>query len=200
MFVIGITGMMGSGKSEVSKIFKTQGAGVIGCDEIVHELYRKDKLLKAKVRKEFGNGIFKGNEINRKKLAEAVFEDAGKIRKLNSLVHPLAIEEAKKQLGKFRKRKGKLVVIDAPLLFEAGMDAMCDLVVYVECSFKERENRMKKKGVSRNEILKREKFLLPEKEKGKLCDVVVYNGRGLDKAKKQVAALIVKLKGIGVYG
>ena len=125
--IIGITGGSGSGKSALSALFAADGFLVIDCDALVHELYGESKYINAvcaafpEVRAEYG--------IDRKKLAAIVFSCPTELERLNGVVLPLisaaVIAEAEKESG----HRG--VVLDAPTLFEAGLDKKCDIVIGV---------------------------------------------------------------------
>lgn len=125
--IIGITGGSGSGKSALSALFAADGFFVIDCDALVHELYGKSGYISAvcaafpEVRTESG--------IDRKKLAGIVFSNPAELERLNGVVLPLisaaVMAEAEKESG----RRG--IVLDAPTLFEAGLDKKCDIVIGV---------------------------------------------------------------------
>ncbi len=193
MFVIGLTGTIGSGKSTVTELLKEQGAKAIDCDKIVHELYSKDKKARKGIKELFGAKVFKNKSIDRSRIAENVFSDKKILKKLNALIHPLV---EKNVLQELKKTKKGMVVIDAPLLFEAGFDRFCDLLIFVRCGKTERLKRLKKKGMYPKEAERREIVGLPEKKKISLCDGIIDTSRGLDKTKKQVGALLCNLRAL----
>ena len=193
MFVIGLTGIIGSGKSTVTGLLKDHGATTIDCDKTVHELYSKNKKVRKEIKELFGVEAFKGRQIDRGRIAEIVFSDKKLLKKLNALIHPLV---EKNVLQELKKTKKGMVVIDAPLLFEAGLDRFCDLLIFVRCGKTERLKRLKKKGISPKETERREIVGLPEKKKISLCDGIIDTSRGLDKTKKQVGALLCNLRAL----
>ena len=131
MFVIGITGSFGSGKSTVARIFaRISGAKIFDADKIAKKAM-KNPQIKKRIMKEFG-------AADSRKIADIVFADRQKLKKLNSIVHPAVVEEAKK-VAKSEKR----IIIDAPLLIEAGMLGMVDYLVIVKCNVA--KSRLKKR-------------------------------------------------------
>lgn len=131
MKIIGVTGISGAGKSTVSKrICELINARYINADIIAKALSKKGEKYYEEIVKEFGNEILNDDlEINRKKLADIIFYDKIKKEKINSLTYkyvvPKIIEEAKK------KTKCEITVIDVPLLFESGLDKICDKTIGV---------------------------------------------------------------------
>ena len=127
--IIGLTGSSGSGKSTVAAMFKRAGCHIVDCDAISKRI-DKDARYKALVRENFGDGVFDENgEISRKKLGAIVFGNAELLKKLSAISHPVIIKRVVRAVNRYRKTSN--VVIDAPLLFESGLDAMCDTTVGV---------------------------------------------------------------------
>lgn len=124
--IIGITGGSGSGKSVLSALFAADGFLVIDCDALVHRLYGESKYINAvcaafpEVRAEYG--------IDRKKLAEIVFSNPSELERLNGVVLPLISAAV---MAEAEKGRGRGIILDAPTLFEAGLDKKCDLVIGV---------------------------------------------------------------------
>jgi len=129
--LIGLTGPTGSGKSSVSQIFADSGFGYVDADKIAHKaLLDKeciDKLLNA-----FSSDILNSdNSINRKALAKIAFQTKENTKLLNSITHPVILRLC---LAKFEELSSKGyadILLDAPTLFEAGMENMCDLIISV---------------------------------------------------------------------
>ena len=121
MYVIGVTGGIGTGKTEVSKILECLGADVINADLVGHEAYEPDTEGWREVVEAFGEGILTaGGEVDRKKLGAIVFNNPGDLERLNAIMHPRIyrmIEERIETLG----RGGRdIVVVEAALLLEAN--------------------------------------------------------------------------------
>lgn len=129
---IGLTGISGSGKSYVSAIFSRYGIPVINTDALVHRLYEKNGSATPRLLARFGDRIlFSDGSINRRLLADIVFQDIDSLSALNAIVHPLVIEECEKKIAVYRAQGKKAVLIEAPQLFEAGLEKSCDIVIAV---------------------------------------------------------------------
>ena len=130
MKVIGLTGGTGSGKSVVSKSLAAAGAVVIDADKIAHEIILKGEPAYQEIVKYYGTGILdaKGNII-RRRLGEIVFHDAEKLAFLNQCTHKYICAEVDRQIAKAEKENtARAVILDAPLLLEAGLESRCDTV------------------------------------------------------------------------
>lgn len=123
--IIGITGASGSGKSVASKCFEKAGFKIVDLDKITHEIYKTDKECVNEIKTVFGNEVIGSNqEVLRKKLGEIVFNDGKKLNILNSIVHKYILKKAMDEINTHKN-----VVIDAPLLFEAKLDKLCDITL-----------------------------------------------------------------------
>lgn len=128
--IIGITGGSGSGKSSLAALFAHDGFRIIDCDALVHELYTKSEYVNA-VCAAFPSART-ADGIDRKKLAELVFSDKTELERLNSIVLPLVCKAVLDAANAECKHRN--VIIDAPTLFEAGLDEKCDIVIGVIAS------------------------------------------------------------------
>ncbi len=127
--IIGLTGSSGSGKTVASVFFKEQGFFVIDFDKISKDVCGKSSPCLDELVSFFGENILNADKtLNRKRLGEIVFKDKEKLRELNSITHKYIMESAKELLS---LHKGENVVLDAPLLFEAGLDLWCDITLSV---------------------------------------------------------------------
>ena len=192
--IIGITGSIGSGKTTAAKLFSRHWYNRIDADEIGHEIIKKNSVAYKKVIKGFGSEILdKNKNINRKKLGEIVFSDRNKLKKLNSIMHTIIINEIINQIKKIKEKCGKKtkIVIDAPLLLETGTKNLVDKTIVVKCDI---ENIIKRsKRYTKERIEKILKSQTPLDEKLKYADFVVDNDKDLKHLKKQVKNIIKKL-------
>ena len=191
VFVIGIAGGIGSGKSTVASEFAKLGAEVLDADEMVHELLRTRPII-GRIARRFGKDVLKRTGgIDRAKLAQRTFTDERTIRSLENILHPQVIRRTKKRIAALRREKGHhVVVIDAPLLFEAGMDALCDSVLYVQAARKLREQRLKRtRGWKPIELKRREKRQKSLHYKRRNAEFVIRN----DLSRRDTAAQVRKL-------
>ncbi len=130
--VIGLTGQTGAGKSTVSEILRMSGVTVIDCDELCHDLLRDDKQLLSDLALTFGISILDENgALVRRRLGAIVFGSREKLRKLNDLIFPYICAEVKRRVERLRREGIPLVVLDAPTLFESGLDRDCGEIVSV---------------------------------------------------------------------
>jgi dephospho-CoA kinase len=149
MTVIGITGISGAGKSTVAGILKQEyQALVIDVDRVGHQVLAKDKNVRKKVLKTFGT-------INRKKLGPIVFSDQKKLKKLNRIMHPVMVKKIKAILTENKSKK--MIVIDAALLFQLGLNKLCHHVIFVDAPKKVIQKRLAKQGLNAKQIKQRMK-------------------------------------------
>jgi dephospho-CoA kinase len=149
--ILGIVGKAGSGKSYVSKILEEnfKKSIVIDVDRVGHYVLTL-LYVKKKLKEIFGEEIFDENgEIDRNKLGENVFNDNFKLEKLNEIVHSEIYKEIEKKLNNYLK-KYDIISLDAALLFKIGLDKLCDKILLVDASEKERYKRLiKKRNISK---------------------------------------------------
>ena len=131
MYVIGLTGMIASGKSTVSEFLRQRGIVILDADKISHQVILKGQPAFEEIILYFGADCLGADgQIDRRKLGRIVFSETEKLEVLNRIVHPRVTEEILRQL---QQQKG-VVVIDAPLLIQAGLGRLCDEIwnVYAE--------------------------------------------------------------------
>ncbi len=186
MIIIGLTGGFGSGKSYVAGIFRSLGAKVIDADLLAHDSLKKGGTVYRKVALLFGSAVLKaGREIDRSKLGRLVFGDKRLLKRLDDIVHPEVIREIKKKIRK--AAKDDVVVIDAPLLIEAGLAGMVDELVVVTCPKGEQVRRcVRKFGLDKKEVLQRIRSQISLTKKIKMADHVIDNS-GPKAATREIA-------------
>lgn len=173
MLKIGLTGGIGSGKSVAAGIFKVLGVPVFDADLEAKLIMEKDEQLALSIQKLFGNESYTGKKLNRKYLADIVFNDALKLKQLNALVHPAAIEAANDWMN---KQTAGYVVKEAALLFESGSAGYLDFVIGVHAPRELRIKRvMERDKATFEQVFARMQQQMNEEEKLKLCDFVVVN-------------------------
>ncbi len=188
--VVGLTGGIASGKSTVSSLLKDKGAAIIDADEIAKEIMSKGKPVWVNVVNHFGEQILNDDksDIDRKKLADIVFSDRVKLEALNSLTHPEILKEIKKQLENYKKAGRKVIVIDAALLLESGLDTFVDEVWLVVVDEKTQLERlvMREKDMDFAQALNRIKSQMPLKEKLKYANRVIDNNSSIEETREQI--------------
>ena len=127
--LIGLTGMSGAGKSTVAALFEKKGFRVIDCDALVHSLYEDARYLRL-IRDAFGGEYIRENKVDRKKLGALVFADPQALKKLNETVSPFIMRAVTEEIEAVRSADVS-AVLDAPLLFEYGLEKYCDSVIGV---------------------------------------------------------------------
>ncbi|MBL7151772.1 MAG: dephospho-CoA kinase [Candidatus Omnitrophica bacterium] len=190
--ILGLTGSFGSGKSTVAGILRSCGAEIIDADKIAHRCYRPQSNAYKKIINLFGRRIMGGDKkINRRKLAGMVFADKGLLKKLNRIVHP----QVKAIISsRIRQSKKKAVVIDAPLLIEAGLQRVVDKLIVVTLDRQKQLARMKKRdALSPAEIRKRVRAQIPLQRKAVLADFIIDNSGTREETKRQVKRIWKKI-------
>ncbi len=193
--LIGITGGIGSGKTEVCKMLAKRGFKVFYSDIAAKNLYLSDKKLVANIVNVFGKEIlnYKG-KINLPKLREKIFDSKKNYLAINKIVHPAVISYLKKEA---RKIKFEIVIIESALLFESGFYKELDYVITVYSNKKNRICRlMLRDEASRNDVNHLMKFQIDDKRKMAMSDFVIVNNKSLEELKIQVGFLSKLLKAL----
>lgn len=185
--IIGLTGSIATGKSQVSNYLKDKGIKVIDADLIARDVANY-KSVKNKIKKEFGDDLYKDDKLDRKKLAEIIFARKIHRQKLNSIMHP----EIYKKIKKESDSADGLVFIDIPLLFEnEDLNKKYGLVfdeiwlVYVDRE-RQIERLMKRDDISRDYAEEKINSQIPVEEKRKKSDVIIDNSGTLEETFAQV--------------
>ncbi|HCT45290.1 MAG TPA: dephospho-CoA kinase [Phycisphaerales bacterium] len=174
--VIGIVGGIGSGKSTVARAFEELGCLVSDSDASVRQIMQEPGVQKT-LRSWWGDRVIDSKgQVDRSAIAQIVFESEIERRKLEGLIHPLVHQRRHELIDRARKEGVQGVIVDAPLLFEAGVDSECDAVVFVDTPRETRLARVKSaRGWDDRELDRREKTQLGLEEKRKRSDYVLSN-------------------------
>lgn len=191
---VGITGGTGSGKSSVCNYLTKKGLQVIDSDAIARKLLDRGTVTYDLVVSHFGEKILKANgEINRQLLSSIVFDSSDELNFLQNVVTKETVEIVKKLLEKSRPEM-KIIFLDAPLLFETGLNQDVDIVWFVLASQEKRLKRLSKRdGIPAFEIKKRMSAQMPEEQKEMLADIVIENEGSLDDLYSKVDKLLLQL-------
>ena len=191
MFVLGLTGSLGMGKSTTAKFFAEEGVPLHDADAVVHRLYDGDAtpLIEAAF-----PDTTAGGKVDRDKLAKRVLGDATAIKKLETIVHPLVGRAEALFLDEAARKGAPVVVLDIPLLFETGADKRCDAVVVVSAPADVQRARVfERSGMTEekfNAILAKQ---IPDAEKRARADFVVDTSKGFDAARAQVREILARV-------
>lgn len=182
--IIGLTGPIASGKNEAVKILKRLGAFVIDADKIGHRVLNKEKNKIAAV---FGNEvILKNGSVDRKKLANIVFNKSAYLKKLNKLTHPEILNVIKSIIKSSRK---KIIVINAAVLRNIGLLKITDFVVSILANRDVRINRLVKKSFTRKNALLRMNSQMSDAEYKNIADITIYNNADLKDLKRKITLI-----------
>lgn len=191
---VGITGGTGSGKSSVCNYLTKKGLQVIDSDAIARKLLDRGTVTYDLVVSHFGEKILKANgEINRQLLSSIVFGSSDELNFLQNVVTKETVEIVKELLEKSSPEM-KIIFLDAPLLFETGLDQDVDIVWFVLASQEKRLKRLSKRdGIPVFEIEKRMSAQMPEEQKEMLADIVIENEGSLDDLYSKIDKLLLQL-------
>jgi len=195
MKVIGLTGGIGSGKSAVARLLAELGAIIIDADKRGHEALKRDTEVWHEVVAAFGQQILTpAGNINRRKLGEIVFGNPASLLKLNQIMHPRMYERVTAQIEEYRRRGVGVVVLEAPLLLEAGWASLVDEVwVTVAAGATVLRRLQERTGLSESESLARIRSQLPVEERVNRADVVINTDGELDELEAKVRGLWQRL-------
>ncbi len=195
MKVIGLTGGTGSGKGVVSQCLGDAGAAIIDADLIAHEIIKKRRPAYEELVDYFGAQILQEDgEIFRRKLGEIVFREKEKLEFLNHCTHKYIAQEIARQIHEAKKLgKAKLIIIDAPLLVEAGLVEICDAIWVVYADVEVRASRvMQRDGISYETAQARIANQKSWAEYESYAQEVIDNSGTLQEVQMQVAGLMKK--------
>lgn len=176
MIKVGITGGIGVGKTYICNILKKMGYSIFSSDQVSKKLVYENTFVRDQIKFFFGEDIIENEKINRKKLATQVFSNKKKLKKLNEIIHPFV----KKEFDKWMRYRydEKVVFKEAAILFEANSQKNLDYVVCVSAKLQDRINRvMQRDKVDSDSVEKRISMQMPQNEKEKLSDFVIFNSK-----------------------
>lgn len=191
MIKIGLTGGIGSGKTTVAHILEQEGYPVYISDRQASELINKNPGIRSALTGLFGTTLYSNdNNLDKKKLAEIIFNDTTALQKVNAIVHPVVLED-------FRQwsllQSGNLVFFESAILFEAGLEKNFDLIISVYASRQTRIQRVVDRDrVCPEEVVKRIENQMADDIKCQKSDFTIYTDRGLD-LNQQIKNIIEQL-------
>jgi dephospho-CoA kinase len=188
MFVLGLTGSLGMGKSTAARFFAEEGVPVHDADAVVHRLY--DGEAAAAIETAFP-GTTTAGKVDRERLAARVLGDSGALKRLEAIVHPLVQEAERRLLAEAEARGEKVAVLDIPLLFETGGDTRVDAVVVVSAPPDVQRSRvLERPGMTVDKLDAILAKQMPDAEKRRRADFVVDTSRGFEAARAEVRAIL----------
>ncbi|MBA4791367.1 MAG: dephospho-CoA kinase [Rhizobiales bacterium] len=195
MWILGLTGSIGMGKSATAALFGAEGVPVHDADAAVHDLYANEAV--APVEAAFP-GVTRDGVIDRPELSRRVLKDADAMKRLEAIVHPLVRARETAFLTKARAAGARLVVLDIPLLLETGSARRMDAVAVVSAPADVQRDRVLARPDMTEErfalILRKQ---MPDAEKRRRAHFIIDTGRGFDAARHQVRGIVRALSGPG---
>ena len=195
MKIIGLCGQSGAGKTTALEVFAKEGFGIIDCDKVSREVCSPGSQCVLELKERFGDRIVNANGVlDRRALADIAFSDPERLVALNSITHTYIIERVLEHASELEREGFRAIVIDAPVLFESGLDKKCDVTVAVLAEKEKRIERIiKRDGISRERAALRIERQLGEKELISLADEAIYNNEDEAQFAKCVEKLARKI-------
>ena len=191
---VAITGNIGSGKSTFTKFLFEAGYPVILADDISKEILAGDPEVREEVINEFGAESFQGNKINKKYIADTIFSDPKKLKKINSILHP-RVQKRIEYLSEEYFKTNTIVFVEAALIFESKIEKMYDYVVLITA---DKNLRMKRSTMtnklSEEDFIKRDNNQIDQESKKRKADFIFSNDGSKDELKQKAILLINLLK------
>lgn len=188
MFILGLTGSIGMGKSTTAKMFAEEGVPVHDADAAVHRLYEGEAV--APIESAFP-GTTAGGKVNREKLGQRILGDELAMKRLEHIVHPLVRQAEERFLNEAQEKGAKVALLDIPLLYETAGDKRCDAVVVVSAPADiQRVRAFERPGMSEDKFAAILAKQTPDTEKRRRADFVVDTSKGLESARAQVRDIL----------
>ncbi len=187
-FVVCLTGSLGMGKSTAARFFAEAGVPVHDADAAVHALYEGEAV--AAIEQAFPGSTVNG-KVDRARLAAMVLNDDAALKRLEAIVHPLVNASTEMFLTDAQSRRAPVVLLDVPLLFEAGLQGRCDAVVVVSAPADiQRQRAFGRAGMTDEKFAALLTKQMPDAEKRKRADFVLDSSGGFDHTRDQVRDIL----------
>jgi len=191
MKVCGLTGGVGMGKSAAAEFLRVRGAQVVDTDELARRLVEPGQPALAEITKEFGGDIISPvGGLKRAELAQIIFADNAKRKKLEAILHPRIRECWLAQIETWRKENCKLAVVVIPLLFETQAGSQFDKIICVACSTADQQKRLSERGWTPEQIRQRIAAQMPVDQKIARADFVVWTEGDLKNHEQQLERIL----------
>ena len=188
MYIIGLTGGIGSGKSTVAEMLKEKGAVVLSADQVGHEVYQPGRPAWQAIVDAFGRQVVAADGgIDRKRLGAIVFADPEALRRLNAITHPRMKELMREKLAELEARDVSVAALEAALLFDAGWDDLTDEVcATVAPPAVAAQRTAGRSGISVAEALARIRSQMNNEERARRSDVIIETDCDLEETRAQI--------------
>ena len=194
MFVLGLTGSIGMGKSAAATMLRRMGLPLHDADKAVHRLLAKGGAAVAAIEAAFPDVVIDG-AADRQRLGAQVFEDRAALERLEAILHPAVRRAARAFLRQQARRGQDLVVLDIPLLFETGGEALCDAVIVVSAPrFVQQARVLSRPGMTPARLRAIQAKQMPDRDKRRRADFVVNTGLSKAETLRQLRAIVTLLR------
>ena len=188
MLKVGLTGGIGSGKSEVSKFFNTWNAFIFDADKEAKNIIDNNEIAQQEIIKEFGSDVINADKIiDKQKLARIAFQDDFHQLQLNSIIHPYVFKRIDEIFDKIKLEDNyKIFIADAALIYESGADTHMDYVIVVTSLLRYRTERVMSRGnITREDFMKRVALQWSDEDKESMADFIIQNNSDLKSLEKE---------------
>jgi dephospho-CoA kinase len=192
MIVVGLTGNYGSGKSTVARMFSDLGARTVDTDEIVRQLLDEEEVIE-ELKEAFGEEVLSDGSVDKKWLSEWVFSDAHARVTLEDILHPKVFLKVEEELSHIPCEGDSIVIVEATVIFERGYQAKFDRIITVYASEEAALERLRGKGISKEDALRRFGSQLPAEIKMRGSDFIIDNSNGVESTGDQVRTIYQEL-------
>lgn len=192
MILIGLTGILGSGKSTVANLLKQRGLPVIDLDALARDSLNW-KGTQQTIRDAFGPEYVLDGRVDVERLGRTAFADRKAKERLESIIHPKVEDRVRDILEELCRSGAKTTVVDHPLLIEVGFCEKIDKIVVVTAHMDVIRDRLHKRGMEADDVARRLAFQMPLEEKEKVADWIVDNNGTRDQLRKQIDSLLEKI-------
>lgn len=191
IWILGLTGGIACGKSSASAFLAGMGAEVIDADRISRAVTAPGGEALPAIMREFGPGVFDAEgRLDRRELGRLVFADDAQRRRLEGIIHPLVQQQTFQRIRELDAAGVSCAVLDVPLLYETGMDVLCDEVWLLAVPHEEQLRRvMERDSLSEEQALERIESQMPMEEKQGRCDRVIWTNRSIQLTQRELEAL-----------
>jgi dephospho-CoA kinase len=193
MIIVGVTGVIGTGKSTLSGMLRDKGFPVIDVDGLGRQASSEPQVLKA-VEDAFGRDFVRDGSINRPAMKDLVFRDPAALKAIEGIIHPFVHDVLCRTIAELSAQGEKAVIADHPLLYETGMNSKCSKVVVVSASAQTIQRRLQVRGVTEDDMERRLRFQIPLAEKVARADFVVNNDGSIEDLKAECSRLEAAIK------
>ncbi len=192
MIFLGLTGVLGSGKSTTARLLKERGLDIIDLDALAKESLNW-KETQDDIRSTFGDEYVASGAVDVTRLRGLAFNQGDDLRKLEAIIHPRVRNEVEKRIEALKRKKVRAVIFDHPLLFETGFDKQVDKVVVVTADMEIIRQRLMERGMEADDVERRLSFQIPLAQKVAAADYVINNNGTEEELKKEVDLFLEKL-------